>query len=474
MDAVRQARLDGHDEVLVDRLGQERQHGGDDPGEDDEDGMERGERRLAVRRLGACPHPVARATEIPGREVVDEAVDRPHGLEDVVIGDLPAGRLCQAGHSRQDPAIEGRPGVDGTAGRGGGADRARPAPRSTRPPRRPAGKSRVGHEERVDVPQEEQPAAGLVGRVPAEADVLLGPCRHVEPAHDVDAHPLGGLVEVDRVAGALVHRPAVLGEQRGIAEDRHERRLAAEHRSHRQHRVEAVAELAREALGDEVGRVPLRPVVRILAIVERGEGHDARVQPRVADVGDPRDRRAARRTGNRDRIDIRAVRGMALKGLPTGERSFLELLAATDDVERAARLAVVDRQRQAPVALLADHPVAHVDQPVELPLVAEAGDPADLVDDLHDLVAEAGIDLIFRELAPGPVIHRAHADEPLVDEPEDQRRLAAPAVRVAVDVRLEPVEAVLPLEVLDDGLADVTDVATGERPEAVDDDAALV
>ena len=117
--------------------------------------------------------------------------------------------------------------------------------------------------------------------------------------------------------------------------------------------------------------------------------------------------------------------------------------------------AVVDRQRQAPVALLADHPVVHVPEPVELALVAEVGDPADLVDDLHDLVAQAGVDLLPAQRLARLVVDRPHADEPLVDEAEDERRAASPAVRVAVDVRLEAVEPPGRLEVLDDRLADV-------------------
>ena len=77
---------------------------------------------------------------------------------------------------------------------------------------RPAGEPGVGHEERVDVPEDQQLAARLVRRVPAEQDVVLGPRLGEHPAHDVDAHPLGRLVELDRVAPALVHRPAVLAE----------------------------------------------------------------------------------------------------------------------------------------------------------------------------------------------------------------------------------------------------------------------
>ena len=257
--------------------------------------------------------------------------------------------------------------------------------------------------------------------MPAEQDVVLGPGAGEHPAHDVDAHPLGGLVEVDRVAPALVHRPAVLAEDAGVAEDRLERRLAAEDRRHREHRVEPVPELAREALGDEVGREPLRPVVR------RPRGSGASRTARCPRPATGCRRRAIRSTGSPHdgQAIVTAstygpVRRVALERVPALDRPLVELLAPADDVERAARLAVVDRQRQAPVALLADHPVVHVQEPVELALVAEARDPADLVDDLHDLVAEAGVDLRRRQLVARLVVDRAHRDVPLVDEPEER------------------------------------------------------
>src|SRR3990170_6689235 len=141
---------------------------------------------------------------------------------------------------------------------------------------------------------------------------------------------------------------------------------------------------------------------------------------------------------------------VAIEALPALDRPLPELLATADDVERAARPAVVDRQRQAPVALLADHPVVHVQEPVELPLVAERRDPADLVDDLHDLVAEARVHLGRAELVPRAVVDGAHRDEPLVDQPEQERGAAPPAVRVAMGVRLEVIEEPPPLEVVDD------------------------
>jgi len=144
-----------------------------------------------------------------------------------------------------------------------------------------------------------------------------------------------------------------------------------------------------------------------------------------------------------------------------------ELLAPADDVERAARLAVEDRQGETVVALLGDHPVAHVDQPVELAVVPERREPGDLVHDLHDLVAEAGVDLFLAERLARLVVDLAHADEPLVHEPEQQRRAAAPAVRVAVAVRLEVVEEAALLEVGHDLLGDLGGVLAGQPAEAL-------
>jgi hypothetical protein len=67
--------------------------------------------------------------------------------------------------------------------------------------------------------------------------------------------------------------------------------------------------------------------------VDRRERHDARVQPRVADVGDPLDRRAARRAGDPHGVDERPVRVWPSKLLPALDRPLLELLAPADDVD---------------------------------------------------------------------------------------------------------------------------------------------
>jgi hypothetical protein len=153
--------------------------------------------------------------------------------------------------------------------------------------------------------------------------------------------------------------------------------------------------------------------------VERRERDDPGVEPGITDVLDPIDRLAAVRAGDLDLVDPWSMRGVALEPVPALDRALLQLLATTDHLDRAAGRAVVDRQRQPPVALLADHPVVHVAEPVELPLIAEIGDPADLVDDFHDLVAKTPVDLLGGERLARLVVDLAHADVPLVDQPED-------------------------------------------------------
>ena len=296
--------------------------------------------------------------------------------------------------------------------------------------------------------------AGFVGAVVAEEQVLLRFVVKEHPAHDVDADPVGGFVELQRIAPALVHRTTVFAQQRGVAEVVAEGRLARQHGSHGQHAVEPVAELAGEALGDQVGRIPLGPVFRIAAVAGGAEGHDARIQPRIADVGDATCCAATLRAGDPDCVNVRPVRRVAFELLPTLGGQLLQLVLRTDHVEMAALLVIAnpDRQRQAVVALLADHPVVHVAQPVQFAFVAEAGYPADVVHHLHDLVAQALLYLFRRHFAARLVVERSHVDEPLVHQTEDQLGAAAPADRVAVGVILEPVDQPLAAQIVEDAL----------------------
>ncbi len=174
------------------------------------------------------------------------------------------------------------------------------------------------------------------------------------------------------------------------------------------------------------------------------------------------------RAGDGDRVHVGPVGRVALERLPALDRPLAQLRATADDVEAVALGALPDGQRQSPVALLGDHPVAHRAQPVELAFVAEAGDPPDVIDHVHDLVAQAAVHLLPGEIAARDVVRRAHGDVPLVHDPVQQWRVAAPAMRVPVRVRLQVIEHALPLEVLDHPRRHRLGIQAGEPAEALD------
>src|ERR1700736_3097880 len=94
------------------------------------------------------------------------------------------------------------------------------------------------------------------------------------------------------------------------------RSAAINHGTHRQHRIKPVSKLARKAFKYQICREPLVPVGAIGCESYGAERHDARVEPGIADVFDPRSKLAAFFTANLDGIDVRAVRRVAFKGIP--------------------------------------------------------------------------------------------------------------------------------------------------------------
>ena len=116
-------------------------------------------------------------------------------------------------------------------------------------------------------------------------------------------------------------------------------------------------------------------------------------------------------------------------------RRALEQLVLAPDDGQVALGAHVERQRQAPVALARDAPVAHVAEPVLHALAVVRGRPLD---------GAVGLD---HRLA-----HLVRRDEPLVDDAEDQLGAAAPADRVAVRVGLLAEQPAVAAEVVDDPL----------------------
>src|SRR5215208_674781 len=144
------------------------------------------------------------------------------------------------------------------------------------------------------------------------------------------------------------------------------------------------------------------------------------------------------------------MRSMPGEYFPALNRAIPEFRFTADDVNGATNGTLIDGKRQAPIALLGDHPIIHVGQPIELSVKAEAGVPGNLASDIHHRLPEI-----------------VHSDEPLVDEAEHQIRVAAPADRVAVPVLLGAIEMPFVLEVFGNGDSDFVHVLAAEQPEAI-------
>ena len=125
VDAVGRRRIARGDQVVVDRLAEERQDRGHHPGQGHQRGVERGERRVAIARVVRPREPPPRPAQVPRRQVVDGALDEPRrGLRVVVPQPLL--------DPRRDPGQRGT----GSSGRGPVARPAAGGPgprRSSRP-----------------------------------------------------------------------------------------------------------------------------------------------------------------------------------------------------------------------------------------------------------------------------------------------------------------------------------------------------
>ena len=163
-------------------------------------------------------------------------------------------------------------------------------------------------------------------------------------------------------------------------------------------------------------------------LVALGERHGARVEPDVDHLGHARRGLAALRAGERHVVDERAVRV-----LQAHARALLELVERADHRD-VVLLAAPDGQRRAPVALARERPVDVVLQPVaEAAVLDVLGMPGDLLVGGQQLVADPR-----RRDVPGGL------------GVVQQRRRAAPAVRIGVLVVLGAQQPAALAQVLDE------------------------
>ena len=308
---------------------------------------------------------------------------------------------------------------------------------------------RVGHEETVDIPERQEPPLDVPGRLEAEADRLGDGLGREHVADHVGAHLLERVVEPDRVPPALVHLAPVAGEHPLVRQHRPIGARALHGGRHEEQGVEPSAELA-HGLDDEVGREPALPLPAILEVAQGREGHDAGVEPAVADLGDAPDGPRAGGAPDEDGVEPRAMQlGHRVDG--AGIQRQLPKLPARTDHREAPALARVERQRKAPVPLARDAPVAHVGEPVVHAPLHVAREPGDT------LVG-----------GPGQRSDLGGAEEPLVRNPEDQLVAAPPAGGIAMPVRGPREEQAALLQQAGDGGGGVGHPAPREGPEAIE------
>src|SRR5262249_20136966 len=153
----------------------------------------------------------------------------------------------------------------------------------------------------------------------------------------------------DRIPPALVHGPAIFGEQRRIPKTLPERRTVLQHRGHGQEAIEPVAELAWEGFADPIGRVPGTPGVTVSAVAQRAETDNTGVEPGVSDIGDALHGRATRGAGNLDGVNVRSVRCVPLKRLPSLDRPRRQFVLVPNDLIVAAGGTFPEGESQTPI-----------------------------------------------------------------------------------------------------------------------------
>ena len=304
----------------------------------------------------------------------------------------------------------------------------------------------VEDEEAVGVPERLQELAHRLGHgVHREAVAVPRLLRgEVVPAQRVRAVRVDHVPRHDHVALRLGHLLALAVEDQAEAEHRAVGGLPEENRGHGEQRVEPAARLV-ERLADVVGREALpEPLLVLERRVPLGEGHAARVPPHVDQVGHAAHALAALAAQD-DLVDVGPVQVVG------HHPPALLDLGARAHADHVTLVAAPDRQAGAPVALARESPVHVVLEPVaEAPVLDVVGVPLDRLVGREQLVLDLG---------------GAHV--PVGLGVVDERRAAAPAVRVGVLVLTRAEQAAGLAQSLDDLGVGVAHVHARERAGAV-------
>ena len=384
---------------------------------------------ITIRSPLTLPEARAVAADVPVGDLVDdELLQGTTGASEIVVSQLGAHIDDRRLRARHQPTIN--------LG-------ARSHRRRTRGIKALA-QARVVREElpRVDQRAEElAPHLEDAGGIKALGQVR-GARRQQVPAHRISTVLADRGPRIDDVAQALAHLDPILVEDQAVDDaslvDRSLRKVRIRQRLHKGpdgvQRVEPAACLV-EAFGDEIrGELSLclrapgteRPVpLRV--------GHRARVEPTVEHTLGATHGVTALSTRPVRLIDRRLVE-VKSTGQPT--RLGLQLGAAADSLFGTAAITYPERQRRAPVTIARDVPVDVVLKPLAKATAANLGrNPAHLLVELDHAL-----------------FHGAGAQVPRRHGVVEERRVTAPAMRIAVRILGLAEQQAATLEVLGQAL----------------------
>ena len=405
MDALGRLLVDAADDVLINGLRHERDHRRGSLRRRHERRVERHVGIDLILALALRPEALAAAAHIPVAQFIDETLQGLRRFRDLVGSEVFVDRLDHRVEARQNPLVH-----DG---------KLLVVERMIE--RIEIVDIGIEHIEGIGIPQRAHElslpflhgAVVVAVRQPRCAVLIEVPADRIRTVLPQRIH------RIDGVALRLRHLSAVLVLHMAEDDDVLVRRLVKEQRRDGDERIEPTARLI-DCLGDEVRReAALKDFLVLERIVPLRKRHRAGVEPAVDDLGHAVHLLAALGAADRHGVDVGA---MQLKLLRAVVRQRLQLLDRADRMlVSAAALPYIERR--APVAVAADAPVLHMLKPVAEASLADAlGNPVDRVIVRNQFVA-----------------HRRHLDEPRLACVVDERRVAAPAMRIAVleDRRLE-------------------------------------
>ncbi len=203
----------------------------------------------------------------------------------------------------------------------------------------------IGDEKGIGVPERQNLPPDIISNIVPKIQILHRIMPRINQTHHIHAHIVSRFVKGNGIAGALVHLLTFFITHQCMTQECFIWRFVFQHSTHRQQRVKPVPELPGQALRDKICREPLFPVLVIGQIMQGGIRDNSGIQPGIAHIRNSGDRLAAGFTFHLHFIDMRTMRRMPVKLIPSDHRLALQLLFAANNGKMIAIRAFPYRKR---------------------------------------------------------------------------------------------------------------------------------